>query len=1035
MGQVASAAVASTGRRTSGRVRRATAVLLVALTIGTVAGAPASGQVDEQPALALRSEGFEPRRLEAEVRRTEYGIPHIKAGDWASLGYGYGYAFAQDNLCLLAEMVVTANAQRSLLLGASDANLREDLFHQQLIDLGVIERSLAASPDAPVPGPSQRVRDLVEGTAAGYNRHLRDIGGPDGITDPACAGADWVREIDDLDLWRTYLDSSVRAGRGALATNVVDAQPPGSEPATTAVAASVPAVADTERGSNAYGLGREATVAGSGMLLGNPHFPWQGRDRFYEMHLTIPGEYDMIGVALSGQPIVEIGHNESMGWTHTVSTARRFTLFELQLVPGDPTRYYLDGEEQQMTPETVDVEVADASGQVSTVSRTLWSTVHGPIVEVGPLEWTETTAYALRDVNEDAGRTFDGYIEMGRSADVRELKATLDRWQHLPWINTIAADSTGEAFYGDHSVVPNVSNQHLENCVTPIGRIALAQLGVFILDGGNSDCQWQPDPSARVPGIIGPSRLPTIFRDDYVTNSNDSYWLTNPEQPLEGFDRIIGVERTVRSLRTRLGILQVQERLAGTDGLEGQGFTLEQLQEVMFSNRVLGAELAVDALVGLCRAQPQVEVDGESVDLAAACEVLARWDRRVDLESRGAHLFREFVDAGGLVWAVPFDVADPVGTPNTLDVADPEVLEALGRAVVRLTGAGIALDAPLGEVQGEPRGDRIIPIHGGTGGSGTFNVISAPFRGEAAYRDVQSGASFILAAEFTPEGPRSRAILAYSNSTDPTSPHSSDQTELYARKQWVDLDYREADILADPALAITTIAEPLPTVTPIDTFCAAAQDEPFEDTAASTFSDAIECLFHAGLTSGVGAGDPTDTRPAFAPAATVSRQEMASFLVNLWDRAVALDRTGELVALPAAGTGQRFTDVGAGDVHAASIERLAAAGVALGGPGGRPASEYGPTLPVSREQMASFLVRSLEAMLGAPLDAAHRYFTDTGSSVHRDAIDVVAEAGIAIGDGFTTFRPGSSLTRGQMSAFLVRTLAALEALDIVAPAP
>jgi hypothetical protein len=251
----------------------------------------------------------------------------------------------------------------------------------------------------------------------------------------------------------------------------------------------------------------------------------------------------------------------------------------------------------------------------------------------------------------------------------------------------------------------------------------------------------------------------------------------------------------------------------------------------------------------------------------------------------------------------------------------------------------------------------------------------------------------------------------------------------------VDLDYREADILADPALTVTTIEEPLPTVTSIDTFCAAAGPEPFEDTAASTFVAEIECLFHAGLTSGVGAGGPGDTRPAFAPEATVSRQQMASFIVNLWDRAVALDRTGELVALPAADSAQRFTDVRAGDVHAANINRLAAVGVVDGGPGGRPASEYGPTLPVTREQMASFIVRTLEALLDEPLDAVHEYFIDTGTSVHRDTIDVVAEAGIAIGDGFTTFRPGTSLTRGQMSAFLVRTLAALEALDIVAPAP
>ena len=51
--------------------------------------------------------------------------------------------------------------------------------------------------------------------------------------------------------------------------------------------------------------------------------------------------------------------------------------------------------------------------------------------------------------------------------------------------------------------------------------------------------------------------MPSLFRDDYVTNSNDSYWLSNPEQPLEGFARIIGDERTARSLRTRLGLLIV----------------------------------------------------------------------------------------------------------------------------------------------------------------------------------------------------------------------------------------------------------------------------------------------------------------------------------------------------------------------------------------------------------------------------------------------------------------------------------------------
>ena len=41
--------------------------------------------------------------LWAKIRRTEYGIPHILANDWQSLGFGTGYAFAQDNICTIAE--------------------------------------------------------------------------------------------------------------------------------------------------------------------------------------------------------------------------------------------------------------------------------------------------------------------------------------------------------------------------------------------------------------------------------------------------------------------------------------------------------------------------------------------------------------------------------------------------------------------------------------------------------------------------------------------------------------------------------------------------------------------------------------------------------------------------------------------------------------------------------------------------------------------------------------------------------------------
>src|SRR3546814_8315794 len=106
------------------------------------------------------------------------------------------------------------------------------------------------------------------------------------------------------------------------------------------------------------------------------------------------------------------------------------------------------------------------------------------------------------------------------------------------------------------------------------------------------------------------------------------------------------------------------------------------------------------------------------------------------LDSRGAHLFQRVADNGGLKWKVPYSDADPVHTPHTLDTADPEVLQALGMAVKSLNEDGIAFDAPLRELQFAKRPDGPIPVHGGSGQLGVFNVI-----GPVMSDDITAGRS------------------------------------------------------------------------------------------------------------------------------------------------------------------------------------------------------------------------------------------------------------------------------------------------------
>ncbi len=824
------------GSRVNARIVVVIAALLAAL------GALAVAQSGPGAGVARAQVTGSPGGLQATIRTTSHGIPHIVASNFAGLGYGYGYAAAKENICVLADMYVTVNAERSRWFGpdagysqggngTTNNNLNSDFFFQRIKDNGSIERLLALDPPR---GPRPEIKEAVRGFAAGYNKWLGETGA-DNITDPRCRGAAWVRPITEMDAYQRFYQLGLIASQGVAIDGIGGAQPPvGAGPVP-------PTPGETEDmirrlgdqlplggiGSNAYGLGRDATDNGRGMVLGNPHFPWDGSERFFEAQLTIPGQINVSGASLFGVPVINIGHTDNLAWSHTVSTAYRFTPFELKLVPGQPTSYIYDGEVRQMRSEDVTVEVKTAGGGLESRSRTLYSSHHGSVLTsiLGlPLfPWTPATAWSIGDANAGNFRYLNHFFEVNQAQDVDELDELIKRNQGVPWVNTIAADSDGDAYYADISVVPHVTNEKAQTCNTVLGRGTFEALGLPVLDGSLSACEWGSDPDAVEPGIFGPSNLPSMRRDDFVLNSNDSYWLTNPDDPIEGYDRIIGDERTERALRTRSGLAMAAERLSGSDGRPGDRFTRSQLQDIVFDNRQHAGELWRDELAAFCEATPVMTGSAGPVDVSEACPVLRAWDLHDDLGSRGAILFRRF--ASRALGAVPvagtpglyttqFDFTDPVYTPRGLNVANPAVEQSFADAVNDLRNAGIPLDAPLRDWQYERRGNERVPIHGGPGSVGVFNAINVGWTGSGAsagYNNVPHGSSFVMVAQFTGDADcpvDTRSILTYSQSANPNSPYFADQTRMFSEKQWVDEAYCEDEIAADPNLEVTEIAEP-----------------------------------------------------------------------------------------------------------------------------------------------------------------------------------------------------------------------------------
>jgi acyl-homoserine-lactone acylase len=736
------------------------------------------------------------------VQRSAHGIPHITAKTYKGLAYGYAQAFAQDNICVIADSYVTVRGERSKFFGPDAGysfrgngttanNLDSDFFYKRIIAQGTVEKLVAQKPPH---GPVPQIKTAIKGYVRGYNDWLRRTG-VDNIPDPACRGKDWVRPIKVIDAYRRFYQLALLASAGVAINGIGGAKPAADVRAAQRAARTELDQLDPGRfdellggiGSNAVALGSEGTRSGSGMLLGNPHFPWDGSERFYQAHLTIPGKVNVQGGSLFGVPIILIGNTRTMAWSHTVSTARRFTPYELMIAPGDQHAYVVDGKVEPMTATELTVELPDGE----TATRTLYDTRWGPmltgILGLPIFPWTPARGFALGDANAANFRYLNHFFFTNQAKSVKQLDAIEKRYLGIPWVNTIAADSKGNAYYADIGSVPNVSNAKIDACSAPLGVATDEALRVQVLDGSRSECAYDNDPDALAPGIFGPSNLPSLLRRDYVTNGNDSYWLSNPEEPLEGFSRVIGDERTARTPRTRLGLRIVQQRLDGSDDLPGKRFTLRQLQDAMFNNRQYLGELWRDELVAMC----------ESSGPQAACPVLREWDLRDNLDSRGALLFRRFVSrvntnpASSALPATPspfrnpFDVNDPVNTPNGLNTESPNTRNALAQAVSDLEGAGIPLDAPLRDFQYEKRGEEKIPIHGGPGTAGVFNAINVTWNPAEGYTNVPHGSSYVQAVELPRRGcARVRTILTYSQSTSPESPWFGDQTRMYAKKRW-----------------------------------------------------------------------------------------------------------------------------------------------------------------------------------------------------------------------------------------------------------
>lgn len=718
-------------------------------------------------------DGARPLADRVEIRRDTFGVPHILAQHEEAAAFGLGYAMAEDHAEEMGRRYLRARGEAAAAFGPDE--LSNDFAVRRVDNRRLAERAAR-----------ERGREFLRwlrGFAAGYNAYV------DGrrVRLPA-----WMPTIDEADL--------LAHGRAAAATSLHNAVPAlrrkygtgeswagdrsGDRIAAHASPCALLSVhgaggvvrpdptCDDLVGSNALALAGSRTTSGFPVLLGNPHLRWSML--YWEAHVTVRDRLDFYGSTLVGMPVLRAGFNDRLGYVQTNNDPDQTDVYAVPLDADRSDHYVHDGRSRRLTTRRIVVDVAsDAGGPPRRESRDYWDTHLGPVILR-----TATHVFVARSAALEAWTHFEGFFELARARRLDDFLGVM-RKALLTTSNFTYADADGNVLY-------------LWNAQLPL-RLDDGTDYSLDVPGETSKYLWR--------GLHRVLDLPRLLNPTggYVQNANNSPWWTSLSDRLDPARYPSYLERHPLSLRAQAALEMVEAR---------ERFTLDEVKALKFSTRMLVAERVLDDVVRAGRA-----VSVPSADLNEGLAVLERWDRRVDAASRGAVLFQRFWDRYRAKhdepFAVAWDATAPLATPRGLaaPAAAPAHLEEAVRWARETHGR---IDAAWGDVHRYRFGAIDLPADGASGAYGLYRVMGFdetgadgdPTRIAGRVADgpplVGTGDAWVLLVHFT-RPVRAWSVLAYGQTTDAASPHSTDQIRFFAQHELRPVWFTETEISSNLA--------------------------------------------------------------------------------------------------------------------------------------------------------------------------------------------------------------------------------------------
>ncbi|WP_419722882.1 penicillin acylase family protein [Sphingobium aquiterrae] len=698
------------------------------------------------PAMAASSPGAEPGTDYAKritITRDTWGIAHVKGHTDADAVFGMVYAQAEDDFPRIEANFLTSLGRMAEAEG--EKAIWQDLRQRLFVDPVTLQADYAASP--------LWLKKLMQAWAAGLNHYL--------ATYPQVK----PRVLTHFEPWMalSFPEGSIGGDIEAVPLSQLEAFY-GKQPlAMTAMELGL--VFREPAGSNGIAIAPSHTKDGHALLLINPHTTFFFRS---ELQMTSDEGLNAYGAATWGQFFIYQGFNANAGWMHTTSGVDRVDEFAETVEKGpDGTLRYRHGTAwRPVTTKTITLNYRTPDGGQATRSFATYATHNGPITRAQDGRWIATSLMnrPVQAIEQSFLRT--KARDLAGFMKVAALQGNSSN-------NTLFADSKGAIAY-----------LHPQFVAKRDDRFDYRQP----VDGSDPRTAWQGmHAMATLPQVISPA-------NGWVMNVNNWPWTA------------AGKDSPKRELFPRY-MDQVGDNPRGDHAIrvlsDRRDFTLDGLVAAAYDPYLPAFARLLPPLTGAW--DRLAEGDARRAKLAPAIAMLKAWDYRWAIDSRATSVA---VFWGEAMWPVVSDAAraaklsawDYIATRST----DAQKLDALDKAIDRLTADFGGIDVPWGQINRLQRNDGAIaqtfddskpslpvPFTSAQWGS-LASFAPKRFPGAKHYYGT-SGNSFVAAVEF---GPRlkARAVSVGGESGDPASPHFADQSPLYAAGKLRDVYFYPEDV-------------------------------------------------------------------------------------------------------------------------------------------------------------------------------------------------------------------------------------------------